>query len=238
MLRLLFCIVAAALSLATTAAVAAAPLDIVPGGVIQARPPATRYAQYYDVHKTAFPGTGKHLAPAPQGPAKVYLLRGFLNIFSLGMDDLAGRIKADGIPATVTNHADADMLVSEIVTSYQAGDHGPIILIGHSLGADAVIGMAQALNRYNIPVALVVLFDGTAAHDVPGNVTTAVNFTKAFDLAPGPGFRGSLSNVDLGYDASIDHFTIDKSPALQASTLDYVLHAATATPTAATAQWR
>ena len=51
----------------------------------------------------------------------------------------------------MTNHADADAIVNQIVTRYQAGDRGPIILIGHSLGADAVIAMAQALDQYNIP---------------------------------------------------------------------------------------
>jgi hypothetical protein len=233
MLRLLFCIVAA-FSLAASAG--AAPLDILPGSVNQSGPPAPRYAQYQP-RQAAFPAAPRRLQPMPQAPARVYLMRGFLNIFSLGMDDLATQIQADGIAATVTNHADADAIVNQIVTGYQAGDRGPIILIGHSLGADAVIAMAQALGQYNIPVALVVLFDGTAPHNVSANVATAINFTKAFDLAPGAGFRGALSNVDLSYDGGIDHFTIDKSPDLQARTLQYVIAAATATP-AASAQRR
>jgi hypothetical protein len=234
MLRLLFCIVAAVLSLAATAD--AAPLDILSGSAIQSSPPVPRYSQY-ETWQAAFPAPRRHLHPAPQAPAKVYLMRGFMNIFSLGMDDLAAQIQADGIAATVTNHADADAIVNQIVTRYQAGDRGPIVLIGHSLGADAVIAMAQALDQYNIPVALVILFDGTTPHNVPANVATAINFTKAFDLAPGAGFRGVLSNVDLSYDGGIDHFTIDKSPDLQARALRYVIAAATATP-AASAQRR
>jgi fermentation-respiration switch protein FrsA (DUF1100 family) len=241
MLRLLFCIVAAVLSLAAT--VNAAPLDILSGSAIQSGPPVSRYAQpvsryaQYEARKTTFPAAPARLQPALQGPARVYLMRGFMNIFSLGMDDLGAQIQADGIAATVTNHADADAIVSQIVTRYRGGDRGPIILIGHSLGADAVIAMAQSLDQYNIPVALVVLFDGTGDHSVPANVATAINFTKAFDLAPGAGFRGVLSNVDLSYDGGIDHFTIDKSPDLQARALNYVIAAATATP-AASAQRR
>jgi hypothetical protein len=237
MLRLLTCIVAAALSIAAGAAASAAPLDILHSASIQSlppsSPPAARYAQY-DARKAVFapPGRNVQPRPVPLAPARVYLLRGFMNIFSLGMDDLAARIQADGIAATVTNHADADMLVNEIVTRYQAGDHGPIILIGHSLGADAVIAMARALDRYDIPVALAILFDGTSPHQVPGNVTTAINFTQRFDIGPAPDFRGSLSNVDLSADEGIDHFTIDKSPALQANALNNVLRAATATPAA------
>ena len=227
MLRLLFCIVAAVFSLAAT--VDAAPLDILSGSAVQSSPPVPRYARY-EPRKAAFPLSSARQQPALQGPARVYLMRGFLNIFSLGMDDLGAQIQADGIAATVTNHADADAIVSQIVTRYRGGDHGPIILIGHSLGADATIAMAQALDQYNIPVALVILFDGTAPHNVPANVATAINFTKAFDLAPAAGFRGALSNVDLSDDGGIDHFTIDKSPDLQARALNYIIAAATATP--------
>src|SRR5271170_6964069 len=71
----------------------------------------------------------------------------------------------------------------------EAGDHGPVILIGHSLGADAVIAVAQAPDRYNIPVALLVLFDDTAPHEMPGNVARAINFTRRFNLT-GRGARG------------------------------------------------
>jgi hypothetical protein len=170
------------------------------------------------------------LQPAPPPPAHVYLMRGFLNVFSLGIDDLGAKIAAAGIAETVANHADADTFLNQIVTRYQSGDRGPIILIGHSLGADAVIAMAQTLDRYGIPVALAILFDGTAPHEVPKNVALAVNFTQQFEISPGPGFGGKISNVDLRGQDGIDHFTIDKAPALQAQALDDVLQAASAQP--------
>ena len=44
----------------------------------------------------------------------------------------------------------------------------------------------------------------------------------------GAGFHGKLSNVDLRGDVGIDHFTIDKSPRLQAYALKSVLQAANA----------
>ena len=37
--------------------------------------------------------------------AHVYLLRGVLNIFSLGLDDIAAQLRAQGIPVTVANFA-------------------------------------------------------------------------------------------------------------------------------------
>jgi hypothetical protein len=168
-----------------------------------------------------------------QGPAQVYLLRGFLNVFSLGMDDIARRLEADGIAATVTNHADADLVASRILTAYNGGDHGPIVLIGHSLGADAVVEVADALAQYNVPIALLVLFDGTEPHQIPPNVASAINYTKHFMIAAAGGSRGLVSNVDFSADPSIDHLSIDTVPSLQAQTLDAIVQlasAATAAP--------
>jgi hypothetical protein len=162
----------------------------------------------------------------------VYLMRGLLNIFSLGMDQLAAQIQSRGIDASVYNHSVADSVVNRIVQEYRAGDHGPYILIGHSLGADAVMTMAQQLNLQGVPVALVVPFDGTGSYAAPSNVACVLNLTQrsyAY-MVPGAGFHGKLSNVDVSGDTSIDHFTIDKSPRLQAVALRSVLQAVHAQP--------
>jgi len=158
----------------------------------------------------------------------VYLMRGLLNIFSLGMDQLAVQIERHGIATSVYNHTLEETVVAEIAAKYRAGDRGPFILVGHSLGADAVMTMAQQLNARGVPVALVVPFDGTASYAAPGNVACVLNLTQrryAY-MTPGAGFHGKLSNVDVSSDTSIDHFTIDKSPRLQAVALNSVLQAA------------
>jgi fermentation-respiration switch protein FrsA (DUF1100 family) len=168
--------------------------------------------------------------PSREGAASrphVYLMRGLLNIFSLGMDQLAAQIERHGIDASVYNHSVADGVVNRIVQEYRAGDHGPYILIGHSLGADAVMAMAAQLDRQGVPVALVVPFDGTGSYAAPSNVACVLNLTQrsyAY-MVPGAGFHGKLSNVDVSGDTSIDHFTIDKSPRLQAVALRSVLQA-------------
>jgi len=157
----------------------------------------------------------------------VYLMRGLLNIFSLGMDQLAVQIERRGIAASVYNHSVAGDVVNKIVQDYRAGDRGPFILIGHSLGADAVMTMAQQLNTQGVPVALVIPFDGTGSYAAPSNVACVLNLTqrKYAYMLPGAGFHGKLSNVDVSADTSIDHFTIDKSPRLQAVALRSVLQA-------------
>ncbi len=160
------------------------------------------------------------------GHAHVYLMRGLMNIFSLGMDQLAASIAQHGIEASVHNHAEADAIVGQIAARYRAGDHGPIILIGHSLGADAVMTMAQSLNRMGVPVALVVPFDGTGSYVASKNVACVLNLTQRYYayMRAGPGFHGKLSNVNVS--GQVDHLTIDKSPQLQGMALKQVLQAA------------
>ena len=162
--------------------------------------------------------------------AHVYLMRGLMNVFSLGMDQLAATITQHGIEASVHNHAEADAVVSQIAARYSAGDHGSIILIGHSLGADAVMMMAQSLDRVGIPVALVVPFDGTDSFAAPKNVACVLNITqRTFNyMRSGTGFHGELTNVNVSGEPGIDHFTIDKSPQLQAYVLKSVFQAASA----------
>ena len=157
----------------------------------------------------------------------VYLMRGLLNIFSLGMDQLAAQIARNGIDASVYNHSVEETVVGTIVQKYRAGDHGPYILVGHSLGADAVMVMAQQLNAQGVPVALVVPFDGTESYTAPANVSCVVNLTqrKYAYMQAGAGFHGKLSNVDVSSDTSIDHVTIDKSPRLQAMALKEIMQA-------------
>ena len=102
------------------------------------------------------PGTAQSRAEAAQARAHVYLLRGLMNIFSLGMDSLAEELDKRGVHTTVSNHSEWPSLADQATSNYKAGKEDPIILIGHSLGADAVMQMAAYLNRKKIPVALVV----------------------------------------------------------------------------------
>jgi pimeloyl-ACP methyl ester carboxylesterase len=158
------------------------------------------------------------------GTGHVYLLRGLLNIFSLGMDDLAAKIQAKGISASVHNHSEWQGLADEIAAKYKAGKHGPIILVGHSLGADAVMYMAEYLGTKGVPVALVVPFDGTGSFAAASNVAQVMNLTQR-DYAymrRGPGFRGVLQNIDVSRDSNIGHINIDKSPRLHAMVVNKI----------------
>jgi len=146
---------------------------------------------------------------------RVYLFRGLLNVFSLGMDDLAGQLRKAGIAAAVANHTQWRSVADEIVVKYRAGQRGPIILVGHSLGADAVMSTAEYLGQMGVPVSLVVPFDGTSPHAATANVARVLNFYKSESvrISRGRGFHGELTNFYVR-DANVNHFNIDKSAAL------------------------
>jgi hypothetical protein len=160
-----------------------------------------------------------------QPRAHVYLFRGLADVFSTGMDTLAEELNKRGVYATSHNHADWQTIADRAASDYKAKKEGPIILIGHSLGADAVMEMADYLGDKGVPVALVMPFDGTQSFPAPGNVGRVINFTQR-DYAymrPGLGFRGSLSNVDLSAKSDINHLNIDKSPELHARAIKEIL---------------
>jgi hypothetical protein len=167
-------------------------------------------------------GTGPSAA---QSRAHVYLLRGLMNIFSLGMDTLCSQLNRNGVYATVHGYGEWQSLADRAAADFKAGKEGPIILIGHSLGADAVMEMAAYLGRKGIPVAMVVPFDGTQSFAASDNVARVLNLTQrnyAY-MRRGPGFHGTLANVDVSSDPNIDHINIDKSPRLHARVVSEVL---------------
>jgi surfactin synthase thioesterase subunit len=77
----------------------------------------------------------------------VYLFRGLADIFSAGMDTLTEELKKSGVYATSHSHTNWKAIADRAAVDYKAKKEGPIILIGHSLGADAVMEMANYLGE-------------------------------------------------------------------------------------------
>jgi Thioesterase domain len=163
-------------------------------------------------------------SPGPRSSAtQVYLLRGLLNVFSLGMDSLAAELQRAGISATVANHASWQGIADDIAANYRAGRRGPIVLVGHSLGADAVMEMGEYLGQKGVPVALIVPFDGRNPHAASANVARVLNFYKSADvkITRGPGFHGELNNY-YAADPNITHLNIDKNSGFHAMVVNKV----------------
>jgi hypothetical protein len=178
--------------------------------------------------KTAKKKNASHVGEQRISHGKVYLLRGLLNIFSLGMDDLAAKLERRGVNAGVYEYGQWESLCNDAAARYRAGG-GPIVLVGHSLGADAVVDMANKLGQMGVPVALVVAFDPTVHNVLTGKTTsTFINYYQSDNgfgrpVARGGGFRGNLSNVDLRKHTEFGHGSIDKSGMLHSAVIGRVM---------------
>ncbi len=140
----------------------------------------------------------------------IYLLKGLAGVFSTGLDVLHDELVASGYPATVHSYSEYDSLAVEAAALERKGQ-GPIIIIGHSLGANDAISMAERMNALHAPVALIVSFGPTINSAVPANVAQCVNYyTGNYTITKGPGFRGSLTNVNFTSDPNINHLNIEK----------------------------
>ena len=75
-------------------------------------------------------------------------------------------------------------------------------------------------------MALLASPDGTKSFAASDNVARVLNLTHGGTLTymrGGPGFHGTLANVDVSSDPNIDHINIDKSPQLHARVVAEVL---------------
>ena len=146
---------------------------------------------------------------------EVILLRGWFGVFSTGLDTIADGLKAKGINAEIAGHLSWSKAVSRIVEERAAHKTGPLVLIGHSQGANNVIDMARSLAPHNISVDLLVTLAPYLQNSIPPNVVRAINYYLAggwgAPVVPDSGFRGKISNVNVADDPAILHITIDKS---------------------------
>ena len=162
-------------------------------------------------------------APKGQGAAspsqvQVDLLRGLADIFSRGMDTLAAKLNQQGYSARVYSTNGWHSVAHRIADQYSRRHKDIIVIIGHSLGANAMFDIANQLDRQNIPIELVVTFDATQPQPVPKNVLHLVNFYQqngfGKPVSADPQYKGELTNIDLTADTGLSHTTIEKSPRL------------------------
>lgn len=156
----------------------------------------------------------------PRRNPEVYMLRGFADVFSEGLDQMGAGLRTRGIDAHVQGHMTWRSVASRIIEDRRQGVRGPVVLVGHSLGANAIIRVAETLEKEGIAVDLLVSLAATAPRPLPPNVRRAVNYYFSAHgwgepLVPGPGFRGRLQNKDYAGIAEIGHFNIDKQRAVQ-----------------------
>jgi hypothetical protein len=151
---------------------------------------------------------------------RVYLLRGWFGVFSTGLDTVATELRGKGIKAETVGHLAWKTTVAKIIKDHASGESGPLVLVGHSQGANNIIDMARLLQRENIPVDLLVTLAPAGQDPIPGNVVRAINYYNSpgwgAPVSADAGYRGKLTNINLGGDIGLYHMAIDKNPKVQA----------------------
>ncbi len=157
--------------------------------------------------------------PAPGSTAHVYLLRGVLNIFSMGLDDIAAKLEAQGIPVTVTNYLGWASLAEQAAADYKSGKVRTIILVGHSSGATVLPDMVARLDQLGAPVKLAIGLDSVFRTSLHGRVGRYINFYIANGngepVKPTTGLHGTLENVNVQSVPGVGHLTIEKNEIMQ-----------------------
>jgi esterase/lipase len=152
----------------------------------------------------------------------IYLLRGFAGIFSTGLDNLAEQLNRQGYHATVHSYTDEPALAAEAAREQKSGK-GPIIIIGHSFGAEAAATMAQDMKAQGASVALIVSYGPTVSMTVPSNVRQVINYYQGdVPFKKGPGFTGRMANINLDKSEGINHFNVEKVAFLQKQVIAHV----------------
>ncbi len=172
----------------------------------------------------------------------VYLLRGFIGVFSDGINSISQTLDQSGVRATVYQDDQWDQLGSAIRTRYaNSAQREPIVLIGHSFGADDVLRISRDLEANDIPVDLVVTIDPVIPPVVPANVKCCYNLYQSngvwdklplfrgIPLSQETGSSGQLRNMDVRKDRTdllerrTNHFNIEKNRKIHAEVVKQVL---------------
>ena len=177
----------------------------------------------------------------PDKPGSTFLVLGLWNFFSKGLLDVTNELNDEGYYArTLSGYAWKD-IGDEIIETERKGElRRPLILGGHSLGADKSLKLARKLKEAGITVDYVVLLDATNPPKVPSNVRRCHNIYLSHPETDWiPAFRGipveteseetELSNFDIrsaesGPLSEIDfnHFNIESDPDIQAFMVDLI----------------
>ena len=178
------------------------------------------------------PGYIDRIQPYSDAPraGNVYLLRGFIGIWSYGINDLGEKVEASGVRASIFQEDQWEDVASAIAQRYRnANDAEPIVLIGHSYGADDALKIAHRLEDQGMKVDLIITLDPVVPPKVPSNVKLVYNIYQPSLLDGLPFFRGvpletstrsatNLRNVNIRGERKdllvegTDHFNIEKNP--------------------------
>ena len=162
---------------------------------------------------------GPTIIATPSAAEEVYMIRGFLNVFSNGMNQMTRSLKRLGIRASAHSNGDWKGIAANIIRRHRQGKVSyPIVIVGHSLGGVEAPDFANALGAAGVPTSLVIGLDpgfhtpNTFRRGAKQVVNYKIPSGKAYRR--GPGFTGTISTIDVSR-YGVDHVGIDKNRSVQ-----------------------
>jgi hypothetical protein len=138
---------------------------------------------------------------------QVYIRGLFGMVFSPGIKELAAIQKKDHICWCNARRATKEL----------AAKKEPVVIVGHSLGADQALIMAKNLKAAGVKIKLVIVYDATRNFDMKGIPT--VNFRSR-------DFRAKdVANAKNVYRPDLDHIDVTTDPQVRAETLRLLVQA-------------
>jgi pimeloyl-ACP methyl ester carboxylesterase len=157
----------------------------------------------------------------------VYLMRGLFDA-SAGLDMLAGDLRRAGHATRIGSYTDRDAFTAEAIRDAKNAKRCPVVVIGHSMGADAAVDMTEKLAEAGIHVALLVTFSPAYQRAVGPKVGRVVNYYQsnstlwANRITAGTAQSPRVRNIDLAADNAVDHFNIERIPRIQRQVVQMV----------------
>ena len=160
-----------------------------------------------------------YFATAPVVAEEVYLIRGYADVFSAGMNQMTHRLKRFGVNASVHSSGEWRGLSRDIIRREKQGKVShPIVIVGHSLGGVEAPIFANALAQGGVKVGLVIGLDPGFKEPVAfgPKIQQVVNYKipSGQNYRRGSGFKGSIRTINVSK-YGVDHVGIDKSPQVQ-----------------------
>lgn len=164
---------------------------------------------------------------------EIFFIRGAMDIFSNGMNQMAAKLKSRGLRTKTLSNGQWSGIARDIIKRSKSGRVSyPIIIAGHSVGGQEAPKFNDMLSKAGVPVALVIGVDPGWAAPPPftaGN-TKVVNFWVGGTARGNPykstsSFSGTIRNVDIRAFSKADHVQIDKDPIVQSKIINLVLSA-------------
>lgn len=163
---------------------------------------------------------------SPAQAEEVYMIRGFLNVFSDGMNQMTKQLKARGIRARAISNGEWQDVANDIIRrSKQKKVSFPIVIAGHSLGGVEAPRFANALGKAGVPVELVIGLDPGFPQPPAFSKGTrrVVNYKipSGKNYRRGSGFKGSIKTIDVSKYGT-DHVGIDKNKKVQSLVISQI----------------